>query len=387
MNFRHFLVPPVKTKMIAIAILSTATLAGCTATQATSLPSPASSAIAVSPTPVAPVSSTPVPVPSPSPSPAPSPSPTPKPSPSPSSSPSPSPTPAPASSPAAIFTPTATPLKPTADQLDMMTYVLGLVNKDRQANGLTAVVLNFDAAAQQHAQDMLDNQYVAHWGTDGQKPYMRYTVAGGLNKEGENSAYYSTSAPKIDVKAQLQALETGMLAETPPNDGHRQNILNKWHKKVNIGVANNNNSVALVQQFEGDYIEYYQPPTITGNLFSLNGRFTQPGIVLNNIAVTFDDLPQKLTGQQLMNGPYHSYGLGKVLGQVFPPAPAGSAYAGLPANSVIGATGTFDKSGQFSIQADISSLLAAGKGVYTIVLVAQAGTEVVPFSNYSIFIK
>jgi uncharacterized protein YkwD len=129
----------------------------------------------------------------------------------------------------------------------MMNYVLGLVNKDRQAKGLSPVVLNFNAAAQQHAQDMLDNRYAAHWGTDGLKPYMRYTLAGGLNKEGENSDYLSTGAPKIDVKAELQAFETDMMAENPPNDSHRQNILNKWHKKVNIGVAYNNNSIALVQ--------------------------------------------------------------------------------------------------------------------------------------------
>ena len=200
-----------------------------------------------------------------------------------------------------------------------MNYVLGLVNKDRQTAGLSPVVLNFNAAAQQHAQDMLDNHYVAHWGTDGLKPYMRYTVAGGLNYEGENSDGYTTSAPSIDVKGQIQKMENDMMAEIAPNDNHRVNILNKWHKKVNIGVAYNNNSVYLVQQFEGDYVEYFQPPTINGNVLSFSGRFNQPGMIPSYVAINYDPLPQPIPGSQLNdpNSPYHHYGLTNIIGQVF----------------------------------------------------------------------
>jgi hypothetical protein len=271
----------------------------------------------------------------------------------------------------------------------MMNYVLGLVNKDRQANGLNPVVLNFNAAAQQHAQDMLDNKYVAHWGTDGLKPYMRYTLAGGLNIEGENSDGYSTNAPSIIIKGQIQKMEEGMMAEVAPNDSHKQTILNKLFKKVNIGVAYSNNSVYLVQQFEGDYLEYYQPPTINGNILSMSGRFTQPGIVPFYVGINYDPLPQPLQGPQLNdpNSPYHHYGLTNIIGQVLPPPPAGSSYTNLPANSIVAASGSFDQSGRFSIQADISSLLATGKGVYTIALVAKSGSDTKPLSNYSIFIK
>ncbi len=56
---------------------------------------------------------------------------------------------------------------------------------------------------------------------------------------------------------------------------HRDIIINPWHKKVSIGIAYDEDSVALVQQFEGDYVEYYQPPEITGNMLTLSGKINR----------------------------------------------------------------------------------------------------------------
>jgi uncharacterized protein YkwD len=362
----------IKAVLAVAIIILTLSLVACTASEATPLPPSASPTVNAS---SAPTSTPPKSVPSPNSSLPPK------------TTPTPTSTTMPTATPTPVYTPPATPFNPSPAQMDLINFVLGLINKDRQVSGSGPVELSFNAAAQQHAQDMLDNKYIAHWDTDGLKPYMRYTLSGGLNYEGENSAGYSTSAPIFDIKIQLQNFEKDMMAESPPNDSHRKNILNKWNKKVSIGIAYNNHGVYLVQQFEGDYLEYYQPPAIINNILSLSGRFTQPGIVLNNIAITYDDLPQKLTGQQLTEGPYHVYGPGKTLGQIFPPAPPGSNYKTLPPNSVIGTKGSFDQSGEFSIQADISNFLTQGKGVYTIALIATSGIEVKNFTNYSIFIQ
>jgi hypothetical protein len=265
--------------------------------------------------------------------------------------------------------------------------MLGIINADRQANGLSPVMLGYNAAAQQHAQDMVDNRYVAHWGTDGLKPYMRWTESGGLNYEQENSAYYESSGA-VNVKNELKALQAAMMAEIAPYDGHRTNILSKWHTKVNLGIAYDANHLALVQQFEGEYIEFYQPPVINGNTLTVSGRFTNPGMVLNNVTIFFDDLPQTLTGEQLQNGnDYHHYSLGEALGYVFAPPPAGSKYTSLPANSVIANRGSADQDGQFFLEADISLLLQQGKGVYTFALVPDLGSDTRNFSNYSVWVE
>jgi uncharacterized protein YkwD len=299
------------------------------------------------------------------------------------------PTVEPTALPTAIFSPSATPYKPEGDQLELFQYMLDIINTDRQNNGLNPVTLNFNAAAQIHAEDMLKNQYLAHWGTDGQKPYMRYTLAGGLNYEQENSAL-SSSSGKVNVKQELRLLEDEMMNHDEAYHwGHRDNILNKWHKKVSLGVAYDNNSVALVQQFEGDYIEFYQPPVITGNVLSLSGRFIQSGMILNVIGINFDPLPQPISASQLKDpaSPYHSYSLDNIAGYVLPPPPPDEYYVSLPPNSIIASKGSTDENGRFYIEADIRQILDNGIGVYTMALVPSLNEDSRNFTNYSIFIE
>jgi len=264
--------------------------------------------------------------------------------------------------------------------------MLDLINNDRQAAGLNPVVLSYNAAAQAHAQDMLDNDYqAAHWGTDGYKPYMRYTVAGGLNYEMENSAY-SASSKTLVIKSELKSLENTMMTNDAASDWkHKENILFKWHTKVNLGIAYNKNILALVQQFEGDYVEFSQPPALNGNTLSLTGHFLQSGFQLNNISIAYDPLPQPITAEELTNNSrYHSYSLGDRIGIIFPPPPAGRLYSSLPANAIVAARGNFDYNGWFYIEADISQFLSRGPGVYTVVLVAKAGSEPLNLTNYSL---
>jgi uncharacterized protein YkwD len=286
--------------------------------------------------------------------------------------------------PTTIYVPTVAPYTPTADELVLFKYALDLINADRAAKGLSAVTLGFNAAAQLHAKDMLTNNYLAHWGTDGKKPYMRYTDAGGLNYEGENSAYSSGSDTR-DPKREIKALEEAMMAEGP-GGSHYENILNPRHKKVSIGVASSSTTVALVHQFEGDYVEYFQPPTLTGSVLSLSGRFKQAGLKVNNVAITYDPLPQPISGPDLMNGPYHSYGQGSTLGQVFPPPPPNAQYPPLPAGSVIAQKGYVDEKGNFALEANISSIMK-GPGVYTVNLIAVVNNKAMSYTNYSITVK
>jgi hypothetical protein len=275
---------------------------------------------------------------------------------------------------------------PSGAQADLFKYILQLINKDRADQQLPPVELAYNAAAQKHAQDMLDNNYLAHWGTDGLKPYMRYTNEGGFNYESENSAY-SSGSKQIDPKTEIQALEQAMVYDdAASNWTHRDNIWNKLHKKVSIGLAYNNNNLALVQQFEGDYVEFYQPPMLKGNILSLSGHFKMAGLTLNNAAITYDALPKALTGPELATGSYHAYGLGPRLGQVFPPPPPNARYNNLPEGSVVADKGLVQDT-TFWLEADISSLLAKGPGVYTVCLIAVQNNQPANFSNYSLVVK
>lgn len=135
-----------------------------------------------------------------------------------------------------------------AGPLDLETarsYVLELVNAERQAHGLPSVERDESAerAALEHAADMAQLGFTAHWGSDGSVPEERYTNAGGVHFVQENAAcFFDGEARPLDPEplfsvAMLEQIEAAFLAEVPPHDGHRQNILKPTHTGLGIGLA------------------------------------------------------------------------------------------------------------------------------------------------------
>ena len=272
---------------------------------------------------------------------------------------------------------------------ELALFALELINRDRVANGLNPVVLGSNIASQNHAEERLTNEYSSHWGMDGLKPYMRYTLAGGVNNEGENvlgtGKLGSGGGAPSNMRDPKEMLEQGQekLMDSP---GHRANILNKWHKKVNLGIAYDNESLHLVQQFEGDYIAFSEFPSISSNIFSMISNVTIGNI--KKITLYYDPLPQPLSLEQLNAPPYDSpYSLGEEKGNILPPLPPGSYYTNLSPKDVVAMIWEIRPDSSFTVEADISPILEEGNGVYTVVVWVETGGEFVGISNYSIFVQ
>ncbi|MBI4289687.1 MAG: hypothetical protein HY671_14820 [Chloroflexi bacterium] len=296
----------------------------------------------------------------------------------------------PAPSPSPKVTATVIPAPPIAPRLqDLYQYMLDLINKDRRANGLGPVVLGTNSAAQKHAEDRLTKDYSSHWGTDGMKPYIRYTLAGGFNYDAENgfvtrTVWYGVKDPsyKRDPKEMLDEAEKSLMG----SPGHRRNILDRWHKRVNLGIAFSNESLHLAQDFEGDYVTFTTLPNLSGNMLSMAGKLSQGS--LYNVALYYDPLPQPLTPKQLEAPPYdYAYGMGEKVGLIIPPALPGSYYSSLPPTSIIASAWSAGSDGQFSITANISLALQRGKGIYTAMIWADINGESKDVTNYSIFVR
>lgn len=125
-------------------------------------------------------------------------------------------------------------------------YMVALVNRDRASMGLPPVELDegpATRAAQRHAEDMARLGFLGHWGSDGSVPEQRYTEAGGVHMVLENALCFTDELPrKLDPNplidpAQVERAESLFFDETPPNDGHRKNILKPTHTKIGVGVA------------------------------------------------------------------------------------------------------------------------------------------------------
>ncbi|MHB1134001.1 MAG: CAP domain-containing protein [Chloroflexota bacterium] len=146
----------------------------------------------------------------------------------------PTPTKAPATAtpvPPAPAAPAAGTFSPAAAQT-----ALALINADRQQAGLAPVVMYepLSQVARAHAQDMAARNYFAHNSPEGLNPFDRMRRAGIVFSGASENLGYSLGIP--DPVAAVRAQHQAMMAEVPPDDGHRVNVLNAGFKRVGIAV-------------------------------------------------------------------------------------------------------------------------------------------------------
>ena len=317
-------------------------------------------------------------------------------------------------------------------------YALSLINQSRTNAGLNELTLDSSPVAQFHAEDMTAHCTRGHWGSNGMKPYMRYTLAGGEQYSAENVFAIDFCPDDLDqyaLETPREQIDFAMdrFLNSP---GHRQNILNPHHRKVGIGLTYRAPTIWFVQLFVGDYIEYETKPTIDSGILTLSGQFKNrahfpEGSLI--LTIYYDPPLQPLTQGQLSRT--YCYGNGKPIARLRPPLEPGSSYTtdeitieisskqcpdpyeipsdAPPPKSSEEAHSNWQQArdssqtdisrqltfpwitagewvidgDNFSMTADIARLLDAyGDGVYSIVLWGEINGKQVPVSEYSIFI-
>ena len=378
-------------------------------------------------------------LPTPTPRPTPTPTPTPlPPTPTPTPLPTATPTPAPTATPLPPTpTPTATPpptATPTPSLRDYKEVMLELINEARGRAGVPPLALGDNRAPQVQAESALAHCYSGHWGLDGLKPYMRYTLAGGHQSNVENEAGPDhcpiNAIPHGGIEQVIRDAMNNWMSE--PSD--RDNILDPFHRKVSLGLAWNFQHYAAYQHFEGDYVDYTVLPAIDPNgLLSMSGtlkngaafRDLEPsggnqGGPAGDLAIRiyYDPPPQSLTRGQVAQADCYAYGrfvgtLSAPLADGFdtpfsyvtqdycrdpygvpvdtpPPTAAPPTPTPAPSLPVIGRliepslwVVTEDT---FTVVADLRSVLNLGPGVYTVLVWGSVDGEAeVLISTYSLF--
>ncbi|MBI2852333.1 MAG: hypothetical protein HYX84_04430 [Chloroflexi bacterium] len=268
---------------------------------------------------------------------------------------------------------------------------------------------------------MLANDYISHWELSGLKPYMRYTLAGGSNYESENLFFLSTTggaSQQNDPRTMLDKAEEALM-DSP---GHRATILGPRHRKVSLGIAYNSNHLALVQQFEGDYVTFSKAPVINSGVLSLSGELSG-GLEIEQIQIWYDQPPAPLTLGQL--GKSSVYWRGKPAAFIRPPPPSGGYYlqyemnfswqtsvdpyavpadtpapdSSAPAETAPSPVTVSDtvrwidakswnvSGGFFTVEADLSGILERfNAGIYTMVVWTKSDGDSFIVSNYSLFV-
>ena len=347
------------------------------------------------------------------------------------------PTPRPSATPTVTHTPTPIP-PPHLRHIDEKRYMLELINKERKNAGVPPVELGDNIAAQLHAEAALENCFSSHWGIDGLKPYMRYSLAGGYQSNGENghgSDFCITGRDRYKAIESIEREINDAMEGWMDSSGHRRNILDGFHKKVNLGLAWDKYNFLAYQHFEGAHVEYETLPSITSSgILSLSGR-TKDGLSFRSdrdlgVQIYFDPPPHELTRGQVSRT--YCYDGGLQVASLREPLKGGSHWTedefpksydpcpdpyDVPADSPPARSheeahnlwqeaydASKSRKGQtitvpwitalewkamgesFSVDADINEALNAhGNGVYTIVVWGNIDGERAVISEYSIF--
>ena len=356
----------------------------------------------------------------------------------PTATPSPAPTPEPTATPTPeppVATNGGSGLRP--DQLAALRLqMLTLINDARREHGLVEVVLDDNPTAQLHAEDARANCFSSHWGSNGMKPYMRYTLNGGIHYSAENASgsNFCPSNPDRYAESSLSSKIVRAHNGLMNSPGHRRNILNPAHRKVGLGNSFMHPNFRVVQLFTSDHIEFTIPPRIEGGdlIFAYKlVNFAEDSAYPPDAYVHYDRPPHELTRGQLART--YCYGSGQRIAAIRPQAGQGSSWSGdyfqdehspcpnpydvdpdtdpprssdeewqLHTDAIIASnsrTATVTVpwitsevqplaiSG-YHVITDLSAQIGQfGPGVYTVVIWAEINGESAPVSSYSIFLE
>ena len=276
-----------------------------------------------------------------------------------------------------------------ADYDALSNFTLNLINQDRANQTAPPVTLGTNPAAQQHADSMLKYDYFSHFDTQGFKPYMRYTLLGGVGAVSENVAYITWKGDHFTntstVESSIGTLEHAMMYNDSIccNNGHRLDIINPLHNHVALGLAYNSTTLFFVEDFENYYVNLSYNVS-KDYVFSMAGNVVAPTANPVQIYVTFDDTPSPETPAQLDAGP-SEYSAGDLLGGVLPPCEQScTAFAaGLTVKAMVWQV----TPESVDITFDFSPFVQVyGAGVYTIYLVTGADTGTA-LTSISVFVS
>ena len=266
---------------------------------------------------------------------------------------------------------------------DIRSKLLELVNAERYLAGVNE--LEFDDLASRvataHAIDMATGNFVSHWGTDGRKPYHRYSLAGGIHATQENIGSVNNffSADWKDLTNDLITLHVRMHEEKPPRDGHRKTILDPFHTHVGFGFATNQRRLRLVELYVAKYLEVsgFKSRAARNESLNLSGSLLNNKYRLQQIDIFYEPLPvARAAGSPARKG---SYGLPDEYETLRPRLEGRWHYAD-------GSKGVIDlqDNGRFSVPI---KFYKAEPGVYTIVFWVKKGVSEKPFPATEICVE
>jgi uncharacterized protein YkwD len=167
--------------------------------------------------------------------------------------------------------------------------LLERINRDRARHGVAPVAYEPRAA-------LVGDLFCAeaaragtrgHWDAAGRAPYLRWGQAGGVDYHAQNAASFSSSGGSLSLPILDLLLERheAMMAEQPPDDGHRRTILDPLFTHVGIGIGTDRGEFRMTEEFTRVAFEWVEvprgplPPGATATLAAKALRGWEIGLV------------------------------------------------------------------------------------------------------------
>jgi uncharacterized protein YkwD len=187
--------------------------------------------------------------------------------------------------------------------------VLDRINRDRVAAGIPRVLWDEGASrvADLYCASQIRERTSGHFLTNGVPPYARTSFAGVFGMQYENSVTWRTTAAAFDESPLDLALEShdGMLAELPPNDGHRRTILDPAATHVGVGYAILGGSFRMSQEFLTRHLAWVRLEG-SRSVIDVHGA-PVAGRVLQFVTAGWEPPPAPLTREEASSRTSYSY--------------------------------------------------------------------------------
>jgi uncharacterized protein YkwD len=133
----------------------------------------------------------------------------------------------------------------------VVSQVLAHINAARADEGLGALTLDtqLSQASAKHNQLMINGCGLSHQ-CDGEAGLGDRFTAEGVkwSNAGENIGFGSSGSSNAEIAKAANGLTDSMLAEKPPNDGHRKNLLNTAFRRIGLSVVRDSKGVTWMTQ-------------------------------------------------------------------------------------------------------------------------------------------
>jgi hypothetical protein len=269
------------------------------------------------------------------------------------------------------FVVAAPPAEPVAAAL------FSRINEDRRRAGLSRLLWDPLAAEIAHRytlRQVLERSY-GHYLADGVPPYARLAFGGVLAFAAENTAAFSSTGGPLENSAlELAAMaHEQMLAERPPDDGHRRAIFDPDATHLGIGWTLDGTQFRLdeeflVRRFERLEVRSSGP---AGRAVFVGGQ-SRPGAAIAFITVARQALPRPIPREEAQSR--HSYSYPSASSALIPASALTSGF-GLRSHRAV----VTSLDGRFSFR-----YLFDDPGLWTFVLYFQRAGEPAPHPGGSI---